>query len=188
MSGKPATPCYTRLHRRGLTLPQQNAVDLLASGKNDTETAAAVGVNRVTVTRWRLYDPVFQAALNALRRETWGVSLERLRGLIPMALDALAEILSDAAHPGRLKVALVLLDMMRPGSLAPTGPTDAEDIVRGIVKARRSNAPGLFDEMFEEKKNLPPFDRQLAEVWEELEALATDTSDPEGAAPDQESD
>lgn len=31
-----------RSHAKGLTLAQQSAVDLLASGKNDTETAAAL--------------------------------------------------------------------------------------------------------------------------------------------------
>lgn len=33
----------SQLH--GLTLPQLSAVDLLAAGKNDTDTAAAIGVN-----------------------------------------------------------------------------------------------------------------------------------------------
>ena len=182
MSGKRATPNYARLHRRGLTLPQQNAVDLLASGKNDTETATALGVNRVTVTRWRLYDAMFQAALNARRQEAWGAGLDRLRSLIPTALDAVAEILTDAAHPGRLKAALVLLNMVRPESLAPTGPTDAEEIVRRIVKDRRDRTPGTLDDFINEGKNLPPFDRHLAEVWQELETLASETSEPGEAA------
>jgi hypothetical protein len=30
------TPVYARQHKGGLTLPQQSAIDLLASGKNDT--------------------------------------------------------------------------------------------------------------------------------------------------------
>ena len=52
-----------RSNAHGLTLAQQNAVDLLAAGKNDTETADALKLNRVTVTRWRLYSPEFRAAL-----------------------------------------------------------------------------------------------------------------------------
>jgi hypothetical protein len=47
----------------GLSLAQQNAVDLLAGGKNDTETAKALGLNRVIVTRWRLYSPEFRPGL-----------------------------------------------------------------------------------------------------------------------------
>ena len=49
---KKGTPIYTRLHKRGLTLPQQNAVDLLAVGKSDTETAEALELHRTTVTLW----------------------------------------------------------------------------------------------------------------------------------------
>ena len=56
-----------RSHAEGLTLAQQNAVDLLAAGKNDTETAELLKLTRVAVTRWRLYSPEFRAAL-AVRR------------------------------------------------------------------------------------------------------------------------
>jgi hypothetical protein len=125
---------------------------------------------------------MFQAALNARRQEAWGAGLDRLRSLIPTALDAVAEILTDAAHPGRLKAALVLLNMVRPESLAPTGPTDAEEIVRRIVKDRRDRTPGTLDDFINEGKNLPPFDRHLAEVWQELETLASETSEPGEAA------
>lgn len=38
------TNAYARLHSHGLTLTQQSAVDLLAAGKNDTETADAGGM------------------------------------------------------------------------------------------------------------------------------------------------
>ena len=66
------TQSYARLHRRGLTLAQQSAVDLLASGKTDTEAAGLLKLARPTVTKWRLYDPLFQAALNERRAEIWG--------------------------------------------------------------------------------------------------------------------
>ncbi len=54
---------YAKSNAHGLTLAQQNAVDLLAAGNNDTATADALKLNRVTVTRWRLYSPQFRAAL-----------------------------------------------------------------------------------------------------------------------------
>jgi hypothetical protein len=41
------TESYEQL--RGLTIEQQNAIDLLVTGATDIETASAVGVNRVTV-------------------------------------------------------------------------------------------------------------------------------------------
>lgn len=43
--------------QRKLSVKQENAIDMLVTGGTDSEVAAAVGVHRVTVTRWRLYDP-----------------------------------------------------------------------------------------------------------------------------------
>ena len=48
---------------RQLSPEQLNAIDLLTTGKTDVDVAAAVGVHRVTVTRWRT-SPSFAAALN----------------------------------------------------------------------------------------------------------------------------
>jgi hypothetical protein len=87
------TPVYARQHSRTPTLPQLNAIDLLAAGKTDTETAAALELHGTTVTKWRLYDPVFQAALNRRRAEIWGAAADRLRSLVPKALDVLAAAL-----------------------------------------------------------------------------------------------
>jgi hypothetical protein len=47
-------PDTQRLHNLGLTLPQENAVALLVTGKSDTVTADAPGLARETVSRWRL--------------------------------------------------------------------------------------------------------------------------------------
>src|SRR5262245_37800326 len=99
MSKNPTTPVYLRQHKRGLTLPQQNAVDLLTVGKTDKEAAELLGLDRTTVAKWRLYDPVFQAQLNARRAEVWAAGLDRLRSLIPKALDALAAELENQNSP-----------------------------------------------------------------------------------------
>ena len=93
------TPVYARQHSRTPTLPQLSAIDLLAAGKTDQEVADLLKLHRTTVTKWRLYDPVFQAALNRRRAEVWGAAADRLRSLIPRALDALAAVLEDASHP-----------------------------------------------------------------------------------------
>ena len=61
------TPVYARQHKHGPTLAQLNAIDLLASGKTDTEAAELLHLSRTAITKWRLYDPVFQAALNQRR-------------------------------------------------------------------------------------------------------------------------
>jgi hypothetical protein len=167
------TPVYARQHSRTPTLPQLNAIDLLAAGKTDQEAADLLQLHRTTVTKWRLYDPVFQAALNQRRAEVWGAAADRLRSLIPKALDALADALEDPANPNRLKAAGELLKLVPPtGDVMAIGPTDAEEIVRRIVRQRRSAAPGVLDDLLDDDKGLPPLDQHVEQVWRELEAQA----------------
>jgi hypothetical protein len=130
------TQSYARLHSRGLTVTQQNAVDLLASGKNDTETAELLQLARPTVTRWRLYDPRFIAALNARRSEVWGNGLDKLRTLITQSLDALGEALAKGNQAAKLKAAGMVLGLAQLPAPAPSGPTSAEDIIAALVEAR----------------------------------------------------
>ena len=72
-----------------LSVAQLNAVDLLVAGRTDAEAAEAVGVTRQTVCGWRNHHPAFQAELNARRIDVWGGACDRLRALLPRALDAL---------------------------------------------------------------------------------------------------
>jgi hypothetical protein len=167
------TPVYARQHSRTPTLPQLSAIDLLAAGKTDQEAADLLKLHRATVTKWRLYDPVFQAALNQRRAEVWGAAADRLRSLIPKALDALADALENSNYCGRLKAAAELLRLAPPTGIAlAIGPTDADQIVRGIVRQRRSAAPGLLDGLLDNDKDLPPLDQHVEQVWRELEARA----------------
>ena len=112
------TAVYQRQHKRGLTMPQLNAIDLLAGGKTDKETAELLNLSRTCVTKWRLYDPVFQAALNHRRGEVWAAGTDRLRSLIPKALDTLAEVLEGGNASGRIKAAVAILAL----SLCPPTP------------------------------------------------------------------
>ena len=145
-----AIPTFARSNAHGLTLAQQSAVDLLAVGKNDTDTAGALGLNRVTVTRWRLYSPEFRAALAAQRAAVWGASADRLRALLPKALDALAEALEHAED--KVTVALAVLRLAGPLPRLPTDPTEAEEYVRRQVEREREgarNSNESLDEMFD---------------------------------------
>jgi hypothetical protein len=172
------TPVYARQHKGGLTLAQQNAIDLLAAGKTDTETAELLQLSRVTVTKWRLYSPTFQAALNQRRAEVWGAGIDRLRCLIPKALDALAQELEDRDSPNRVKAAVEILRLAQlPAGWHQIGPAEAEEIVRQIVKARRAQTPGLLDTLAEDGKGLPPFEQHLADTWRELEEKANETDE-----------
>lgn len=141
---KSGTSSYKREH--GLTLKQQNALDVLVQGETDAVTAEAIGVNRVTVTKWRNYDPHFQAELNRRRKEVWGSSVDRLRSLLPRALDALEQELEHGKQRGRVAV-----EILRLAGLDRSGPktssletygvgfTDADAIVDAVARSRRSD-------------------------------------------------
>jgi hypothetical protein len=169
------TPVYTRQHKRGPTLSQMSAIDLLVSGKNDNETAELLSLSRTAVTKWRLYDPVFQAALNLRRAEVWGAGIDRLRSLIPKALDALAEEVESKESPNRLKAALEVLRIAQlPAGRLAQGPTDPDEIVRKVVEQRRQQAHRPLDDLLDSNKDLPPFERHMEEVRKELETLANE--------------
>jgi hypothetical protein len=159
-----ATKGYVRQH--GLTTEQQAALDLLVTGKTDQETAEAVGVNRVTVTKWRNYGAYFQAALNQRRREIFGVAVDRLRTLLPLTLDVLKTELRDPANTSRGQLALSILKVagMAVGDI---GPTDAEAVIEKAALARSGNQEAM------RWGAAPPLEREtLIRVWED--ALGAD--------------
>jgi hypothetical protein len=178
--GKKATPGYARLHRGGLTPAQQNAVALLVAGKNDTETAAALGLNRVTVTRWRLYSPAFQAELNVRRAEVWAVGAAKLQALVSEVLDVIAEGLREGDSLSRLAVAREVLKLAGAPPVPSVGPTDPDTIVRRAVHERRRAAESENDRR-EIICGLPSFADHCEQVWEELNERAGAAAPPEPA-------
>jgi hypothetical protein len=129
-----------------LTVEQLNAIELLVQGRTDQETADAVGVHRVTVTKWRNYDVHFEAELNRRRRQIWNSSTERLRALLPLAIEALEKELVEGN--GRSHTALSLIKMsglLQAGKERTTldscyiGAESPEMIVDGAARARRPN-------------------------------------------------
>lgn len=100
--------------------------------------AKTVGVHRVTLARWRLYHPGFQAALNTCRVAAWSGSQDRLRALVGQAMDVVKEDLNSPS-PGRARLALEVLKLSGIGSasLGAIGPTDPEIIVEGVFRANR---------------------------------------------------
>jgi hypothetical protein len=145
------TSGYNR--RRGLTIEQRNAIDLLVQGKSDQETADAVGVNRVTITKWRNYDPWFQAELNQRRQDVWGGSVDRLRGLLPRALERIERELDG---PNGWRVALHLLKIVgldtERGKTYGTigiGPSSPEKIIDEEVRRRRGSPDDELRDLIE---------------------------------------
>jgi hypothetical protein len=157
------------------TATQLDAIELLARGKTDRETAEELNLAATRVTRWRRYDPVFQAALNARRADVWATGIDRLRSLVPEALDALAEELHKGEGATRVKAAQVILRLAElPCGEQGLGPTDADQIVRKIVIGRRKQARSPVDDMLESDKGLPDYRQHIEETWRELEGRAAE--------------
>src|SRR5262249_17311347 len=111
--------------RPELTPQQAAAVDHLALGRTITEVAEAVGVTRETVSGWLNQQPEFQAALNRKPRELWEGWRDRLRAMLPSALD----VIQSELEKGNLKAALEIVKTARfEGLEAPNALTEAEDI------------------------------------------------------------
>lgn len=175
-----ATKSYATLQTAGLTVAQENAVDALASGQKDADVASLVGVNRVTVTRWRLYHPHFQAALNERRQAIWAASLDRLRALVPVALDAVADELANVGSPRRLDAAFGLLKLVPLAeAAAPAGCIDGEEIVRQIVEEERDGVRSSMEDLLDDGE-LPPFEKHVRQAWKELAAKVGAESDRDG--------
>jgi hypothetical protein len=125
----PDTPDWT------LTPQQETAVDLLASGKTVTDTATAVEVTRQTVSEWLNHHPGFQAALNGRRQELWAGMTDRLRGLLPKALDVLTqELEGETPLPAAVHV---LKACGLYGAPAPRGPTEPEDAAIAVQRRHK---------------------------------------------------
>ena len=128
------------IHRE-LTTEQQSAIDLLATGKTDLETAEAVGVHCGTVAKWRLHHPHFQAMLNARRQEAFGAVADKLRSAASKAVDTLVA----AAESGNVPAAMAILKATALDKLPrPTGPTDGQQIIDRMVEARAQTKHDAF--------------------------------------------
>jgi len=164
------TKHHNESHRlRPLTQQQYNALDLLIAGRSDREAAEQVGVERETVTRWRLYNPAFQAGLNRRREEIWGSCIDRMRSLLLKALEATEEVLADGGNPSRAKVALELvkaavLHSQSGSSFKVSGPQEPELIVDEI--ARRREKESLLIDL----GGGPILDSQRSAIVRELES------------------
>lgn len=119
------------------------AVDLLATGATVTATAKAVSTSRQTVSDWLNNNPAFKAELNLRRAELWAQSCDRLRALLPVALDRIeAALQSDG--PDGLTAALALVRMAKVEPL-PTGPVEIEAVeVERAEQARDLSRRALF--------------------------------------------
>lgn len=107
-----------------LTEQQTQAAALVAEGIALDDVAATIGEHTATVSEWREDNPAFIAEVNRRRREAWATAQDRLRALVPQALDALAE----AVEAGDLKASVEVLKAagVYGKTSAPGGETDPE--------------------------------------------------------------
>ena len=111
--------------------PQQvEAVGLLLSGKTITETAAALGVARETVSRWRHTDAAFEALYNEGLRSTWEAGRVRLEEARGKAIARLVELVDSEEPAVALKAAMALVRIDIP---EPKGSVNPEHIRLGSI-------------------------------------------------------
>ena len=148
----------------------------MLNGKRDADIAEELGIDRVTIWRWRKFDPSFIATLNRQRAELWASNSDRMRELVSQALEVASAELANEANPERGKLAIAVLKFAT--MIPPSGEIDTETIVRERVEIERKNTPGILDHMMEEGKQLPQINQHIQQKWAELETL---TGEPTGA-------
>ncbi len=163
---------------------QAMAAALVATGKTDQDTAAAIGVRRECVTRWKrsLY---FRAEVDARRQELWGAATDRLRAMVPKALDVLEARLADGDKSAALEVlkAVKLYGEVGPPTPAPVDGLQAlEDaaMVKATGEAFQAHDPEWIVNRLETADR-----RDTYMVMMHREAMA-DLDDSEPADPEPE--
>ena len=109
-----------------LEADQAAALDLLLAGQTVTAAAAAVGVARETVSRWRNNDPAFQAAYNAALQSAYEAGQVRLLDARARAVERLAALVDSKDEATALKAAAALLRVDVPRPDGPTSPAGIE--------------------------------------------------------------
>lgn len=110
---------------------QRAALPLILAGATDAAVAEAVGVHRVTVTRWRLAHPAVRSALSSARQSAHRAAEQTRRVLYRKALDRLTREL-DEDGPKAVQVALALVGTPPPDP----GPAESAEDIAGDVTAK----------------------------------------------------
>jgi hypothetical protein len=154
--------------RSPLTDRQRRAAALLALGHPDKRVCADTGVNRSTLWRWRKSHPAFRAELASRRENLWLNSADRLRSLMPRALNVLAEHMRSNYDRTSFRAAVSVLKLAGAQKMvaAPNEPTDPLDVVREDLRrerARRGDPAAAADAPVTHDELLRKFNELLAE-------------------------
>ena len=152
-------------HPNQLTPQQETAIDLIFTGKNDSDVAHAIGKSRSTVNIWRNHDPLFIATLNDRRQQIWGGQLNRLNNLVAEAVNVLQDGLHDSDIKVRLLSAVHILKAT--GVYGATVPdsqqkTDPAEIAadREIKEKARKNRLDMYKDSFTRRSNSSSAEKQ----------------------------
>lgn len=94
--------------KESLSVEQENAIDLLITGKSDKETGEVCGVSRQTIIAWKR-EPEFLAELNKRRAALWQEDIDKLRSLVSDAILIIAEDLQAENKKMRREAAIHVL-------------------------------------------------------------------------------
>lgn len=144
---------------RPLKPAQFQAIELLIAGHSDARVAQAVGVNRVTVSRWRLYNHIFQAEFNRRRDQVYANAADRARRALLKAVKILSrQLASEDQHLAFRAAALFLRNAHRfappPPHLAPLTPSQALDIEARKVRIENASCDPRTDPLDEPHRAL----------------------------------
>jgi hypothetical protein len=96
---------------------QHLALEMVLAGQSDAKVAAAVGVSRRTVIRWRLEDDDFVAELRRRRHRLCDDAADQLRRLLGPSLDVLGQFIRSPHDLHRLRAASSVLRLARVGAM-----------------------------------------------------------------------
>lgn len=89
----------------GLLLPgQEAALERLMLGEPASRIAEAIGVDRKTISRWKLRDAVFIAEWNRRRQEVREHARQRLLNIAGKAADVVCEAVTNGDVPTALRL------------------------------------------------------------------------------------
>jgi transposase-like protein len=91
---------------------QERALQMIILGDQDIEIAAALGINRKTIYRWRKYDVQFMRALDERQAIMREMAQNGLLELTEGALEAVRAALKDKDNRVRLQAARLVLDLL----------------------------------------------------------------------------
>jgi hypothetical protein len=114
---RPAPPTFPPLSRA-----QEQAIELLLQGQTESDIAVTLQLSCEAIQHWRHEHPVFLARLNQQRRLRWDAAHDRLRALVPRAI----EVLEKAIAQGSVRAAVDLLKIVQLHGRVPT-PSGPED-------------------------------------------------------------